>query len=292
MQNKFRGTGVALVTPFKEDGSIDFDAFKKLLHHVSSNGVNYLLVNGTTSESATTSAEEKEELLAFTVQVNDGILPIVYGIGGNNTSELLKIIKKTNFKGVDGILSVSPYYNKPSQEGIYLHYKAIADACPVPVILYNVPGRTASNISAKTTVRLSEHKNIIGIKDASGNIEQALEILKYAHKDFILISGDDLVTVPMISIGAQSVMSVIANGFPAEFSRMVDLALHNDFKTATQYAKLFVDLNPLLYEEGNPVGIKQALEIKGISKNIVRLPLAPASDSLKERMKAVVAEIK
>ncbi len=193
---------------------------------------------------------------------------------------------------MDGLLSVSPYYNKPSQEGIYLHYTAIADASPVPVILYNVPGRTASNISPKTTIRLSHHKNIAGIKEASGNLEQAMEIAKYASKDFILISGDDLVTVPMISIGAKGVMSVLANAYPAQFSSMLKKALSNDFAGATEILKMFIDINPYLYEEGNPVGIKQTLELLGICNTTVRLPLAKASEELKVKMKKAMTEIK
>ncbi len=292
MQRKFIGTGVALVTPFKEDGTIDYDAYKKLINHAIDGGVDYLLVNGTTGESATTSALEKAEMLAFAKTVNSGRVGLVYGIGGNNTAEIIQTIKNTDFNGVDGILSVSPYYNKPSQEGIFLHYTAIADAAPVPVILYNVPGRTSSNIAAKTTVRLSAHKNIVAIKEASGNLEQAMEIVKYAHEDFLLISGDDLVTVPMISIGAKGVMSVLANGYPAQFSTMLKLALKNDFAGATEILKMFIDINPYLYEEGNPVGIKQVLAFQGICTSQVRLPLAKASEALKDKMKKSMAEIR
>ena len=292
MQSKFIGTGVALVTPFNEDGTIDYDAYKKLINHTIAGGVDYILVNGTTSESATTSTAEKAELLACAKKENNGRVGLVYGIGGNNTAELLKTIQNTDFTGIDGILSVSPYYNKPSQEGIFLHYTAIADASPVPVLLYNVPGRTASNISAKTAVRLSHHKNIAGIKEASGNLEQAMEIAKYANKDFILISGDDLVTVPMISIGAKGVMSVLANAYPAQFSKMLKLALGNDFVGATEVLKMFIDINPYLYEEGNPVGIKQTLELLGVCKSNVRLPLAKASAELKEKLKKAMVEVK
>ncbi len=291
MQRKFIGTGVALVTPFKEDGTIDFDAFRKLINHAISGSVAYILVNGTTGESATTSSSEKAELLATAIATVNKRIGIVYGIGGNNTAEIITTIKNTDLTGVDAILSVSPYYNKPSQEGIYLHYKAIADAAPIPIILYNVPGRTSSNVSAKTTVRLSMHENIIGIKEASGNIEQAIEIMKYASKDFILISGDDLVTVPMIAIGAQGVMSVAANAYPAQFSKMLKLALNNDFKASTELLKMFIDINPYLYEEGNPVGIKQVLALLDICSNTVRLPLAPASEGLKAKLISSMKEI-
>jgi 4-hydroxy-tetrahydrodipicolinate synthase len=291
MQRKFIGTGVALVTPFNENGTIDYAAYKKLINHSITGGVDYILVNGTTGESATTSAAEKSEMLAFAKKENNNRVGLVYGIGGNNTAEIIKTIQNTDFNGIDAILSVSPYYNKPSQEGIYLHYKAIADASSVPVLLYNVPGRTASNISASTTIRLSAHKNIAGIKDASGNIEQAIEIVKYADKDFILISGDDMVTVPMIAVGAKGVMSVVANAYPAQFSKMLKLALDNDFKGATEILKMFIDINPFLYEEGNPVGIKQTLDILGICSTHVRLPLAPASNGLKEKLKIAMKEI-
>lgn len=291
MQRKFTGTGVALITPFKEDGTVDFDAFKRIIHHVIDGGVDYILVNGTTSESATTSDEEKAELLALAKKENNKRVGLVYGLGGNNTAAILTSIPKIDFTSVDGMLSVSPYYNKPSQEGIYQHYKAIADVAPIPVILYNVPGRTSSNIAAKTTIRLSSHPNIVAIKEASGNLEQAMEIIKYANKNFLLISGDDLVTVPMISIGAQGVMSVLANAYPKEFSQMLQKALSNDFKGATSHLIKFIDINPYLYEEGNPVGIKQTMELLGICSSDVRLPLVKASETLKLKIKEAMAVI-
>jgi 4-hydroxy-tetrahydrodipicolinate synthase len=290
MNSKLSGTGVALVTPMKEDGSIDYEGLRNLLSYTSG-FVNYFVVNGTTAESATTSQQEKEEILAFVIRENKKKLPIVYGMGGNNTAELIQKIKVTNFKGVDALLSVSPYYNKPSQEGIFQHYKALAAASPVPVILYNVPGRTGCNVSAQTTVRLSAEKNIIGIKEASGDLIQALHILKYARKDFLLISGDDLLTVPMISIGAKGVISVIANAYPEKFAGMVNQALSGDFVKASESLKSFSDINPLLYEESNPVGIKEALEIRKICKNNVRLPLVKASEGLKQRIEKIDKEI-
>ncbi|HSZ24812.1 MAG TPA: 4-hydroxy-tetrahydrodipicolinate synthase [Cytophagaceae bacterium] len=292
MQRKFIGTGVALVTPFQDSGEIDYKAYEKLINYVIDGGVDYLLVNGTTGESATTSLSEKEEILSFVKKQNNGRVGLVYGVGGNNTAEIIHTLKKLDIKGVDGILSVSPYYNKPSQEGIYLHYKAIADISPLPIILYNVPGRTSSNIAAKTTIRLSSHPNIVAIKEASGNIEQALEIVKYADKDFILISGDDIVTVPMISIGAKGVMSVMANAYPSQFSKMLKLALNNDFKGATEILKMLIDLNGYLYEEGSPVGIKQTLELLGICHANVRLPLAKASAELKAKISQAMTYIK
>jgi 4-hydroxy-tetrahydrodipicolinate synthase len=290
MNSKFSGTGVALVTPMREDGSIDYEGLKNLLSYTSE-FVNYIVVNGTTAESATTSQQEKEEILAFVIKENTKKLPVIYGLGGNNTAELIQKLKTMDLKGVDALLSVSPYYNKPSQEGIFQHYKALAAASPIPVILYNVPGRTGSNVSAQTTIRLSAEKNIIGIKEASGDLIQALHILKYAGKDFLVISGDDLLTVPLISIGAKGVISVIANAYPQKFSGMVSEALSGDFVKAAESLKSFSDINPLLYEEGNPVGIKEVLEIKKICKNNVRLPLIKASEGLKQRIEKINKEI-
>lgn len=287
---RFTGTGVALVTPFKEDGSIDYTGLKNILDYVSK-GVDYLVVHGTTGESATTSVKEKNEILSFVLNENKKKLPVVLGIGGNNTAEIIQKIQQTNFSGVEAILSVCPYYNKPSQEGIYHHYKAIAEASPVPVILYNVPGRTGVNIQAKTVVRLSEIKNIIGIKEASGDLLQALEISKIIRKDFLLISGDDMLTVPMIAIGAQGVISVMANAYPESFSKMVRHALDNEFDKASEILRTFTELNPLLYEESNPVGIKENLEQLGICQAHVRQPLYRASTQLKEKFKKVIATL-
>ncbi|GAA4298923.1 4-hydroxy-tetrahydrodipicolinate synthase [Nibribacter koreensis] len=281
-----RGTGVALVTPFQADHSVDFDAFARLIEYNLANGVNYLVVNGTTGESVTTTAEEKKQLLAFAKKQIAGRVPLVYGIGGNNTQAVIDLIKNADLAGVDALLSVSPYYNKPSQEGIYLHYTAVADASPVPVILYNVPGRTGSNVMAATTLRLAQHPSIIGIKEASGNMEQCMAIVQDKPEGFLVISGEDMLTVPMISIGMDGIISVLANAFPARFSRMTKLAMDDDFHEAGALQRSFLAINPLMYEEGNPVGVKFALEQAGICGAYVRLPLAPASDSLKERIKA------
>ena len=281
MQNKLTGTGVALVTPMKSDQSIDYDGFKKLLQHVANGGVDYLVVNGTTGESATTSFKEKEELVAFVVKENTKKLPVVVGIGGNNTADILEKIEKTNFTGVTALLSVSPYYNKPSQEGIYQHYKVIAEASPVPVIIYNVPGRTGSNITAQTTIRLSQIKNIIGTKEASGDFAQCLAIRKGAKEGFVLISGDDILTVPMISIGATGVISVLANIFPSEFSTVVSNALEGKFDEAAKLLLNFIEISPLLYTEGSPVAVKQCLELMGVCDKHVRLPYVPVSAELK-----------
>lgn len=289
--NRITGTGVALVTPFKENNSIDYAGLKNLVEHVSK-GVDYLVVHGTTGETATTTLEEKAEILTFVQKENKKKLPIVVGIGGNNTAELIQRIKNCDLKGIDALLSVCPYYVKPSQEGIYQHYKAIAENSPIPVLLYNVPGRTGVNIQPKTVARLAEIKNIIGIKEASGDLMQTLEISKIARPDFILISGDDMVTVPMISIGARSVISVLANAYPVQFGEMVRQALNNDFKKAADIQRVFTELNPLLYAESNPVGIKETLKALGVCPEHVRLPLYKASDDLKTKIRNVISTIK
>jgi 4-hydroxy-tetrahydrodipicolinate synthase len=280
---KLQGTGVALVTPFQTDHSIDYKALRKLLAHTAK-GVDYYVVMGTTGESATLSSEEKKEVLKFVQENNAARLPIVYGIGGNNTQEVLKTIAGTSFKGIDAILSVSPYYNKPSQEGIVQHFKAVADASPVPVILYNVPGRTASNLTAETTLRLAQHPNIIGIKEASGNIEQCMRIARDMPKDFLLISGDDLLTVPLYCIGAKGVISVLANTFPVIFKKMKEYAFAGNYAAASREQFKLMDINGPMYEEGNPVGVKQVLQNLGIGTNVVRLPLVPASAALQKKI--------
>lgn len=284
IQEKLRGTGVALVTPFKEDLSVDYDALKKLLDFVLDGGVNYLVVNGTTAESVTTTTEEKAEILRIVKEQVNGRVPLVYGIGGNNTQHVLNLLKTTDLNGITAILSVSPYYNKPSQQGIFQHYTQVANASPVPVILYNVPGRTGSNVSAETTLRLALHENIIGVKEASGNIEQCMVIAKHKPSDFMLISGDDLLTVPMAAFGAEGVISVLANAFPEKFSKMIEHSLAHNFKEATALMNDFVDINPLMYEEGNPVGVKAVLERFGVCGAQVRLPLVEASAGLKDRI--------
>lgn len=273
-----------MVTPFKEDLSVDYDALKKLLSFVLDGGVNYLVVNGTTAESVTTTTQEKAEILRVIKQEVNGEVPLVYGIGGNNTQHVLELLQTTDLEGIAAILSVSPYYNKPSQQGIYLHYQQVADASPVPVILYNVPGRTGSNVTADTTLKLALHQNIIGIKEASGNLEQCMAIAKHKPSNFMLISGDDLLTVPMAAFGAEGVISVLANAFPEKFSQMITKALAHNFKEASTLMNDFVDLNPLMYEEGNPVGVKAVLERFGVCAAFVRLPLVEASAGLKDRI--------
>lgn len=281
---KLFGTGVALITPFTTTGTIDYKVLKKVLQHTAK-GVDYYVVMGTTGESATLNTQEKKDVLQFVIGNNPKKLPIVYGIGGNNTKEVVDTINATSFKGVDALLSVSPYYNKPSQEGIYQHFIAVAKASPVPVILYNVPGRTASNLTAETTLRLAAHKNIVAVKEASGNIEQCMKIAKALPKDFLLISGDDLLTVPLYSIGAKGVISVLANAYPVVFKKMKDHAFAGDFAKASQEQFKLLEINGPMYEEGNPVGVKQLMADMGLCSNHVRLPLVPASEVLKNKIK-------
>ncbi|HYG02659.1 MAG TPA: 4-hydroxy-tetrahydrodipicolinate synthase [Chryseosolibacter sp.] len=286
---KLYGTGVALITPFAENLEVDYKALKKLLSHTAK-GVDYYVVMGTTGESATVSKHEKKRILEFVKDNNPKNLPIVYGIGGNNTQEVIQTLEDTELAGVDAILSVSPYYNKPSQEGIYQHYVAIADRSVAPVILYNVPGRTSSNITAETTLRLAQHRNIIGVKEASGNIEQCLKIVKHMPGDFLLISGDDMLTVPLYSIGAKGVISVLANAFPVSFRKMKEYAFSAKYAKATQELLKLLEINGPMYEEGNPVGLKALLNEMGICRSEVRLPLAIASKGLQEKIAALYAK--
>jgi 4-hydroxy-tetrahydrodipicolinate synthase len=284
---KFFGTGVALVTPFDENLEIDFKAMKKLLNHTARGGVDYYVVMGTTGESATIAQEEKMEVLKFVRKNNPKNLPVVFGVGGNDTRHVLETIRATDFTGVDGLLSVSPYYNKPSQEGIFRHFSAIAETSPVPVILYNVPGRTASNITAETTLRLAAHKNIAAIKEASGSLEQCMRIMLHKPKDFILLSGDDMLSVPLYSIGAKGVISVLANALPAIFARKKKFVWANQFEKAGREQFRLLDINGPMYAEGNPVGVKQLLAEMGICLNFTRLPMSPASEELQKKIAGI-----
>ncbi|MFY8036561.1 MAG: 4-hydroxy-tetrahydrodipicolinate synthase [Cyclobacteriaceae bacterium] len=286
---KLFGTGVALVTPFQEDGQIDFASLKKLLTHTAK-GVDYFVVMGTTGESATLTKEEKSSVLKFIISHNAKNLPIVYGIGGNNTQNVIDEIRSTDLSGVDALLSVSPYYNKPSQEGIYQHFVAVANASPLPIILYNVPGRTASNMSAATTLRLAKHKMIIGIKEASGNLEQCLQIAKEKPIDFLLISGDDMLTLPIYSIGGEGVISVLANAYPVVFKKMKELAFAGNYKKAKTEAFKLIEINSPMYEEGNPVGLKYLLSLLKIGNGQVRLPLVKASGGLQKKINQITSK--
>ena len=281
--NNFKGSGVALVTPFKSDKSVDFDALRKLVQLQIQGGTNFLVVMGTTAESPTLSKEEKEEILQTVISENAGRLPIVYGIGGNNTLEVAKAIANVP-AGVDGILSVSPYYNKPTQEGIYQHFKAIAEASKLPIILYNVPGRTGSNMLADTTLRLAELPNIVAVKEASGNFEQIMDIVNRKPKGFLVLSGDDAITMPLIACGADGVISVVANALPEKFSTMVNASLRGEFELARPIHNEILNITKMFFEEGNPGGVKVALENREIMKQNLRLPLVPVSSNLANRI--------
>lgn len=281
--------GVALVTPFKKDKSIDFDALARLLEYQIKNGVDYMVVLGTTAETATLSNEEKIAVRSFVVERVAGRIPLVIGVGGNNTMALVDELRNTDLSPFSAVLSVVPYYNKPSQEGIYQHYKAIAEASPIPVVLYNVPGRTGVNMTAETTLRLArEYDNIIGIKEASGNISQMDDIIKNKHEDFMVISGDDGITYPLIAMGAVGVISVIGNAFPKEFSRMVRLALQGDYERALAIHHRFTELFSLLFVDGNPAGVKCLLHAMGFIENELRLPLVPTRITTYEKIRQVL----
>ena len=276
VQTKFTGLGIALITPFKEDESVDFDALGRLLDYQLQNGIDYLVVLGTTAETPTLTDDEKTNIIRFVQNKVKGSVPIVLGVGGNCTRAVVEKLKNDDFTGIDAILSVVPYDNKPSQEGMYQHYRAIAEASPVPVILYNIPGRTGVNMQVDTTIRLArEFDKIIAIKEASGNMDQINDIIKRKPKDFIVISGDDGITYPLITMGAQGVISVIGNAFPKEFGRMVRLSLQGDYESARQIHQKFTDLFDLLFVDGNPAGAKCMLSLMGYIQNKLRLPLVP-----------------
>ena len=291
MPNPFQGLGVALITPFRANGTIDHAALSKVVEHQIIGGIDYLVVMGTTGESATLNKEEKKQLLAHVVEIVHNRVPIVLGIGGNDTAEVAGQLQAFELDGVDAILSVSPYYNKPTQEGIYQHYKALAQVSLRPIILYNVPGRTMSNISAETTLRLArDFKNIIGIKEASGNLDQIALILKHRPKGFLVISGDDALTLPILALGGDGVISVVGNGLPLEFSKLVRAAMKGDMETArTEHLKL-IELITLLFVEGNPGGIKEVLKFIGLCENHLRLPLVPVSKATADRLYHALAD--
>ena len=291
-QINLKGMGVALITPFKDDESIDFDALSKLIEYQIQNGIDYLVVLGTTAETPTLTEQEKNEVLSFVIERVKERVPIVLGLGGNNTRGIVERLKTESFQGVDAILSVVPYYNKPSQEGIYQHYKAIASATKLPVILYNVPGRTGVNMTAETTLRLArEFDNIVAIKEASGNITQMDDIIKNKPKDFMVISGDDGITFPLITLGAVGVISVIGNAFPREFSRMVRLAVEGDYANALLIHPKFTELFELLFVDGNPAGVKSILSSMGYIRNRLRLPLVPTRITTYEKIRVVLQKL-
>ncbi|MDG1327388.1 MAG: 4-hydroxy-tetrahydrodipicolinate synthase [Flavobacteriaceae bacterium] len=287
------GMGVALVTPFKEDLSIDIDGLQKVVNFNIDNGTNYLVVLGTTAESATLSKHEKELVIRTVVTTNKGRLPLVLGIGGNDTKAVIEEIKKTDLTDFVAILSVSPFYNKPSQEGIYQHFSAISKNSTTPIILYNVPGRTSSNIAPETVNRLAnDHANIIAIKEAAGDLVQAMKLIEICPKEFLVISGDDMITLPMILAGGSGVISVIGEGFPNEFSKMVNFGLKKEVDKA--YA-IHYQLSPAIdyiFKEGNPAGIKAVFKQLGICEDFVRLPLVSISNQLRTKIKSFVLNVK
>ncbi|WP_411894821.1 4-hydroxy-tetrahydrodipicolinate synthase [Winogradskyella sp. A2] len=283
---QFVGTGVALITPFKEDLSIDFDALERLVEYNIKNGVEYLVISGTTGESVTISSDEKKALIEFIASVNKGRLPLVLGIGGNNTSSIINEIKSTDFTQIDAILSVSPYYSKPTQEGIYQHFKAISEVSPLPIILYNVPGRTSKNIEPETTIRLAnDFDNIIGVKEAGNNVHQYLELLRTKPDDFLVISGDDDLALGVALAGGSGVISVIGQGLPQEFSEMIRLGIAGKAKQAYDIHYKLMPITAMIFAENNPAGIKAVLKGIGVSQLHVRLPLVIATKSLQNQIK-------
>jgi 4-hydroxy-tetrahydrodipicolinate synthase len=278
---KFKGTGVALVTPFRNDDSIDFKSLAKLVEFQITNGVDYIVVLGTTGESVTLTNDEKHAVIDAVIETVDKRVPIVIGIGGNNTQDIINKIKSFDFSEVDGILSVSPYYNKPNQLGIYEHYKAIASSCPLPVIIYNVPGRTGSNIIADTTLKLAnEFKNIVAVKEASGNLTQIMDIINNKPKDFMVISGDDALAFSIVCLGGNGVISVIANAFPKEFSEMINFALDKKIQQSRLIHYQLIDIINSIFADGSPAGVKAALAIKKLVNNHLRLPLVPVNQNV------------
>lgn len=288
-RHKLTGMGIALITPFTKQGAVDYPALKRLIEFQIQSGCDYFVIFGTTAETPTLSEKEKAELKEFLLNQIAGRKPVVLGLGGNCTASVVEKISQTDFRGIDAILSVAPYYNKPSQEGIYRHYEKIASASPVPVVLYNVPGRTGVNITAETTLRLAhDFKNIIAIKEASGNFSQIDEIIKSKPKNFMVISGDDGITFPLITLGAVGVISVIGNAFPKEFSRMVRLALEGNYDGAREIHYRFSELIELLFVDGNPAGVKSMLSVMGFIENELRLPLVPTTIKTFEKIRQVL----
>ncbi len=287
---KFKGTGVAIVTPFNKDSTVDYKSLNKLIDFIIKGGVEYVVVLGTTGESVTLSKEEKQSVVTHVIENVNKRVPIVLGLGGNNTQEILSSFKKSSdFNNIDAILSVSPYYNKPNQRGIYQHYKAIAEASPLPIILYNVPGRTASNILPDTTIKLAnDFKNIIAVKEASGNLEQCMKIIKHRPKDFMVISGDDMITLPMLASGADGVISVVANAFPKDFSEMTRQMLTGNVKEAQKLHYKLTDIIEQLFADGNPAGVKAVLEMMKICSANVRLPLVNVNKGTQNALKEMV----
>ena len=286
------GTGVALITPFKKDLSVDTEALTNIVHYQIDNGIDYLVVLGTTAETATLTADEKELVISTVIKANNNKLPLVLGVGGNNTHQVVEELKTRDLSDFTAILSVSPYYNKPTQEGIYQHFKAIAEASPIPIILYNVPGRTASNMLPSTVLRLAnDFKNIVAIKEAAGDIVQAMKLIQHKPDGFLVISGDDMVTLPMVLAGGAGVISVIGEGFPKQFSAMVRLGLERKVDEAYQIHYQVADAIDMIFEQGNPAGIKEVFHVLGLCENTLRLPLVNVNEDLANRIRQTVKKI-
>jgi 4-hydroxy-tetrahydrodipicolinate synthase len=289
---RFKGTGVAIVTPFKNDSSIDFAALGRTINHVIGGGVNYVVALGTTGESVTLTKDEKKAIISYVIETIDGRVPLMVGIGGNNTQEVINSVRHSNLTGVDGILSVAPYYNKPTQRGLFQHFKAIATSCPIPLVIYNVPGRTSCNISSDTCLELAHAcDNIIGVKEASGDISQIMRIMKGKPDNFSVISGDDMMTIPIISVGGAGVISVLANAFPGQTSEIVTHSLKGNFKSARELQFRFLEMIELLFIEGNPSGVKAMMSLMNICQNNVRLPLVPVSRTIFTRIQKAIEEV-
>ncbi len=292
IQTRLKGMGVALITPFHEDGEVDYKALIRLVDYLIQNGADFLCVLGTTAETPTLTTDEKEKIKKLVIERVNGRVPILLGCGGNNTQAIIDSLKNDDFTGVDAILSVVPFYNKPSQEGIYQHYKAIANSTDLPIVLYNVPGRTGVNMTAETTLRIArDFDNVIAIKEASGNITQMDDIIKNKPANFDVISGDDGITFPLITLGAVGVISVIGNAFPREFSRMTRLALQGDYNNALKIHHKFTELFSLLFVDGNPAGVKAMLNAMGFIENKLRLPLVPTRITTFEKMRTILQEL-
>ena len=291
-RNIFKGLGIALVTPFTASGAVDYAALKRLVQFQLDNGADFLCILATTGETPTLTTEEKTNIKNLVIELVKGRVPILMGCGGNNTAAVVEELRTADWHGIDGVLSVCPYYNKPSQEGLYQHFKAIASATSLPIVLYNVPGRTGINMKAETTVRLArDFHNIVAIKEASGSLEQVDEILKNAPKDFAVISGDDALTYPMLACGAVGVISVIGNALPREFSKMLRLEFNNEFAAARKIHHKFTDLFSLLFVDGNPAGVKAMLSEMGFIENVLRLPLVPTRLTTKQRISEILKEL-
>jgi 4-hydroxy-tetrahydrodipicolinate synthase len=290
---KFKGTGVAIITPFKNDSSIDFKALGRVINHVVKGGVSYIVAMGTTGEASTLTKDEKHALVSYVTETVDSRVPLVVGIGGNNTQEVINTIMEIDLQGVDGILSVAPYYNKPSQRGLFQHFKAIATCSPLPLIIYNVPGRTSCNITSDTCLELAnECDNIVAVKEASGDMAQIMRIIKGKPENFLVISGDDMLTIPVIAAGGSGVISVLANAYPAICSELVNNALKNNFKSAREIQFSLLEAIELLFADGNPSGVKAFMSLMNLCQNNLRLPLVPVNKNIYSRIQKVVEELK